>query len=80
VAPRAGLETEARGKVLSPLPGIAPRSPGLPACGQTLHRLSYPAHMDEIGEVEFFSQPSTFVLTVLSEAEACVEVSRPCHL
>jgi hypothetical protein len=28
VGPRAGLDTEARGKVLSPLPGIEHRSPG----------------------------------------------------
>jgi hypothetical protein len=32
---RAGLDTEVRGKILSPLPGIEPRSPGL-ALGQTL--------------------------------------------
>jgi hypothetical protein len=41
---RAGLDTEARGQILSPLPGSEPRSPGHPACSQTLHRLSYPAH------------------------------------
>jgi hypothetical protein len=28
VGPRAGLDTEARGKILSLLPGIEPRSPG----------------------------------------------------
>jgi hypothetical protein len=33
--------THARGKILVPLPGIEPRSPGHPACSQTL---SYPAH------------------------------------
>jgi hypothetical protein len=27
---RAGLDTEVRGKILSPLPGIEPRSPGRP--------------------------------------------------
>jgi hypothetical protein len=31
VGPRAGLDTEAAGKILSPLPGIEPRSPGRPA-------------------------------------------------
>jgi hypothetical protein len=41
---RAGLDTEARGKYLSPLPGIEPRSPGRPARSQTLYWLSYPAH------------------------------------
>jgi hypothetical protein len=30
VGPRAGLDTEARGEILSPLPGIVPRSPGHP--------------------------------------------------
>jgi hypothetical protein len=43
-APRAGLDTEVRGKILSPLPGIEPRSPGRPARSQTLHWLSYPVH------------------------------------
>jgi hypothetical protein len=32
-----GLDTEARGKILSPLPGIKPRSPGRPAHSQTLY-------------------------------------------
>jgi hypothetical protein len=36
VGPRAGLHTEATGKILSPLPGIKPRSPGRPARSQTL--------------------------------------------
>jgi hypothetical protein len=45
VGPRAGLDTEARGKILSPLPGIEPRSPGRPACSQTLYCLSYPAYV-----------------------------------
>jgi hypothetical protein len=39
----SGLDTEARGKILSPLPGIEPRSPGSPVCSQTLYWLSYPA-------------------------------------
>jgi hypothetical protein len=37
VGHRAGLDTEARGKILSPLPGIEPRSPGRPARSQTLY-------------------------------------------
>jgi hypothetical protein len=37
VGPRAGLDTQARGKILEP------RSPGRPARSQTLYRLSYPA-------------------------------------
>jgi hypothetical protein len=28
VGPRAGLDTEVRGKIISPLPGIEPLSPG----------------------------------------------------
>jgi hypothetical protein len=43
VSPRAGLDIEAIGKILSPLPGIEPRSPGRPARSQTLYWLSYPA-------------------------------------
>jgi hypothetical protein len=31
VGPRARLDTEARGKILSPLPAIEPLSPGRPA-------------------------------------------------
>jgi hypothetical protein len=42
VGPTAGLETEARGKIPYPLPGIESRSPGRPARSQTLYRLSYP--------------------------------------
>jgi hypothetical protein len=41
---RAGLDTQGTGKIFSPLPWIEPRSPGRPACSQTLHWLSYPAH------------------------------------
>jgi hypothetical protein len=40
---RAGLDTEARGKILSPLPRIEPPSPGRPGRSQTLYCLSYPA-------------------------------------
>jgi hypothetical protein len=37
VGPRAGLNTEATEKILLPLPGIEPRSPGHPVRSQTLH-------------------------------------------
>jgi hypothetical protein len=37
VDPRAGLDTEATGKILSRLPGIEPRPPGRPAHSQTLY-------------------------------------------
>jgi hypothetical protein len=43
VGPRVGLDTEARGKILSPLPGIETHSPGRPVCGQRLYWLSYPS-------------------------------------
>jgi hypothetical protein len=36
VGPRAGLDTEVRGKILSPLSGIEPRSPGRPVRSQSL--------------------------------------------
>jgi hypothetical protein len=38
--------TQARRKILSPMSGIEPRSPGRPARSQTLYCLSYPAHED----------------------------------
>jgi hypothetical protein len=37
VGPRAGLDTEVRGKNPLPPPGIEPRSPGRPARSQTLY-------------------------------------------
>jgi hypothetical protein len=37
VGPRAGVDTEARGKIILPLPGIEPRSPGCPVRSQTLY-------------------------------------------
>jgi hypothetical protein len=38
------VDTEATGKILSPLPGIDPLSRRRPARSQTLYCLSYPAH------------------------------------
>jgi hypothetical protein len=37
VGPRAGLDTEARGNILPPLPGIEPRSADRPVRSQTLY-------------------------------------------
>jgi hypothetical protein len=37
VGPTAGMDTEARGKILSPLPGTEPRLPCRPARSQTLY-------------------------------------------
>jgi hypothetical protein len=42
VGPRAGVETEARGKILLPLPGIKPQGPDQQVHSQTLYWLSYP--------------------------------------
>jgi hypothetical protein len=41
---RIDLDTEARGKILWPLPRIEPRLPDRPARSQTLYWLSYPAY------------------------------------
>jgi hypothetical protein len=41
VGPGAGLDTEVRGKILAPVPGIESRSPGRPVRSQTLYWLSY---------------------------------------
>jgi hypothetical protein len=40
VGPITGLDTLARGKILSPVPWIEPRSPGRPARSQTLRYMS----------------------------------------
>jgi hypothetical protein len=45
VGPRAGLDTEDRGKILSLLPGIEPLLPGGPAHSQTLYWLRYPGSL-----------------------------------
>jgi hypothetical protein len=42
LGPRAGLDTEAKGNILMPLPGIEPRSLSRPVRSQTLNWLSYP--------------------------------------
>jgi hypothetical protein len=42
---RPALDTEARQKILSPLPGIEPRSPDHATRSQTPYWLSYPAHL-----------------------------------
>jgi hypothetical protein len=39
VGPRAGLDTEAKGRIRLPLLGIEPRSPGRPVRSQTLYYL-----------------------------------------
>jgi hypothetical protein len=54
VGPRADLDTEARGKIFLPLPGIEPRSPGRPARSQTLYCLSYQAPTLQLLTVSYF--------------------------
>jgi hypothetical protein len=54
VGPKAGLDTESRRKILSPLPGIEPRSYSRPARSQTLYWLSYPAHIFGMQSSLFF--------------------------
>jgi hypothetical protein len=49
VGPRAGLDTEATGKIISPLPGFEPQSPGRSARSQTIHWLNFPAHPAVLG-------------------------------
>jgi hypothetical protein len=46
VRPRAGLDTEARGKILSPVPGNEPRSPGHPAVA--IHYTDWATRLTEI--------------------------------
>jgi hypothetical protein len=60
VGPRAGLDTMARGKILSPLSGIEPRSPGRPALSQTQYWVSYPG-----------SQSQSVVFTNHGKATVC---------
>jgi hypothetical protein len=80
VGPRAGLDTEARGKILSPLPGIEPRSPGRPARIQTLYWLSYPAHADFLTYTYLFnfvaSVPKYVRLCLRSEDEHTTDYKR----
>jgi hypothetical protein len=48
-APKPVWTQRLQEKILSPLPGIEPRSPGRLARNQTLYWLSYPAHMFLVG-------------------------------
>jgi hypothetical protein len=61
VGPRAGLDTEARGRILSPLLRIEPRSPGRPARSQTLYCLSYPAHSRKTVHGEISQRAVVFI-------------------
>jgi hypothetical protein len=44
--------TLSRGKIVTPLPGIEPRSPSRPAHSQTLYLLSYPSHLIYLQVIE----------------------------
>jgi len=65
VGPRAGLDTEATGNILSPLPGIEPRSPGRPARSQILYWLSYPAFKNKIKSVNIMDRLNTELLNTV---------------
>jgi hypothetical protein len=69
VDPRAGLDTEARGKIHSPLLGIEPRSPGRPARSQTLYCLSYPAHSSMTLQ---FAEHTTCDTCIIAEISTCL--------
>jgi len=45
MGPRAGMETEVRGTIILPLPGIEHGSPGRAVRSQTLYWLREPAHI-----------------------------------
>jgi hypothetical protein len=62
VGPRAGMNTEATGKILSPLPGIKPKSPSRPARSQTPYWLGYPARVLTV--LHIISQQYLFVLEI----------------
>jgi hypothetical protein len=81
MGPRAGLDTEAREKILSPLPGIECGSPGRPARSQTLYWLSYPAHESQKREIIKTTVYSVDVFLTVSimPARATLRLSdRPC--
>jgi hypothetical protein len=62
VGSRAGMNTEVRGKILSPLPGIEPRSPGRPVRSQTLYWLSYLAPITRFNFAIYCTQFLKFIL------------------
>jgi hypothetical protein len=72
VDPRAGLDREATGKILSPLPGIEPRSPGRPVRSQTLYRLSYPGSLCNIRGKQFHWHIRDYQL--LSDSDASIYI------
>jgi hypothetical protein len=53
---RAIMDTEVRGKNPLSVPGIEPRSPGLPVRSQTLYCLNYPTPNDN--NATAFTRPS----------------------
>jgi hypothetical protein len=60
VGPRAGLDTEARGKILSTLPGIEPRSPGHKAHKVKVKSKAVPLHAwRRLGERRYSSYSFT---------------------
>jgi hypothetical protein len=75
---RAGLDREARGKILLTLPGIEPRLPGRPFHSQTLHWLNYPGSIIPLHALQKL-EPSCVeqmhkhvLLYVISNGSACI--------
>jgi hypothetical protein len=63
VGPRAGLDTQPRGKILSPLPGIEPRLPCCSARSHTLYWLSYPTHIMTMDNIKIITFMTTVVVS-----------------
>jgi hypothetical protein len=68
VGPRAGLDTEATGKILCPRRGSNLDRPVVQVVDKTLYRLNYPAHLSYLPVIIIFhlSQPITFSVEPLS--------------
>jgi hypothetical protein len=80
VGPRAGLDTEARGKILSPLPGIEHRSSRRQVHSQTQYWLSYPEHNAKynVRQTMWFSHRGFFVLGAIDPYNWYTVVENTC--
>jgi hypothetical protein len=75
VGPRAGLNTEVRGKILSPLSGIERQSPGCPVRSETLYWLSYPCSRSQKTCINIFTSRVYAYVTLF---HYCVVLSLIC--
>jgi hypothetical protein len=80
VGPRAGLDTEATGKILSPLPEIELRSSGRPARSQTLYRLSYSAYLSRMTAPWKVINNVKNIMIQLLEHQQCDMIGEPANL